>query len=63
MIFCLARYGQTDWNNERRMQGYRNISLNEAGISFDKLITSPLARAGKSAEIIAKKTGFKHHHR
>lgn len=73
MIIYLVRHGQTDWNNERRFQGHRDIPLNEAGIRqindladkiagekivFDKLITSPLDRAGKSAEILAQKTGF-----
>ena len=73
MIIYLVRHGQTDWNNERRFQGHRDIPLNEAGVRqindladkiagekvvFDKLITSPLDRARKSAEIIAQKTGF-----
>ena len=74
MIFYLVRHGQTDWNNERRMQGHRDIPMNdtgiaqiscladrlaEAGIRFDRLISSPLGRARMSARIIAEKTGFK----
>lgn len=74
MIFYLVRHGQTDWNLQKRMQGHRNIPLNDAGIrqmndladrivkdgiGFDRLITSPLDRAKRSAEIIAEKTGFK----
>ncbi len=73
MIFYLVRHGQTDWNNEKRLQGHMDIPMNEAGIQqindladkivkeeirFDKLIASPLDRAKKSAEIIAEKTGF-----
>ncbi|MBR4422096.1 MAG: histidine phosphatase family protein [Erysipelotrichaceae bacterium] len=73
MIYYLVRHGQTDWNNEKRMQGHADIPLNQTGImqinelaeriikegiSFDRLIASPLARAKKSAEIIAEKTGF-----
>ena len=73
MIFYLVRHGQTDWNNEKRFQGQKNIPMNEAGISqisdladriaekgiaFDKMIVSPLDRAKKTAEIIAEKTGF-----
>ena len=73
MIFYLVRHGQTDWNSEKRFQGRRNIPMNEAGIRqisdlankimekgirFDILITSPLDRAKKSAEIIAERTGF-----
>ena len=75
MIIYLVRHGQTDWNNERRMQGHKNIPMNkvgiqqindladkivEAGLRFDRLISSPLDRARKSAEIIANKTGFKY---
>ncbi len=74
MIFYLVRHGQTDWNNEKRMQGHTDIPMNdtgvkqisdlgdkivEKGIRFDRLIASPLDRARKSAEIIADKTGFK----
>ena len=74
MRFYLVRHGQTDWNNEKRFQGHRNIPMNEAGIQqvndladrianeeicFDTMIASPLDRAKKTAEIIAEKTGFK----
>ena len=74
MIFYLVRHGQTDWNNEKRFQGHRDIPMNHTGIQqineladqivkggivFDKLIVSPLDRARRSAEIIADKTGFK----
>ena len=73
MIFYLVRHGQTDWNNEKRMQGRADIPMNAAGIRqigeladriakegirFDTLISSPLCRAKKSAEIIAERTGF-----
>ncbi len=73
MIVYLVRHGQTDWNNEKRMQGHRDIPMNEAGLQqirelaerlakagivFDRLIASPLDRAKTTAEIIAEKTGF-----
>lgn len=73
MIFYLVRHGQTDWNNEHRFQGHRNIPMNEVGIqqindladrivmekiTFDRMIVSPLDRARKTAEIIADKTHF-----
>ena len=73
MKLYLVRHGQTDWNNERRMQGHKNIPMNEVGIQqindladrikkedirFDRLICSPLDRAKKSAEIIKDKTGY-----
>ena len=74
MVFYLVRHGQTDWNKEKRMQGRTDITMNETGIrqnrdladrlaeegvGFDRLIASPLARARRSAEIIAEKTGFR----
>ncbi|MBO4636323.1 MAG: histidine phosphatase family protein [Clostridiales bacterium] len=73
MIFYLVRHGQTDWNNEKRFQGHRDIPMNETGIRqingladrivtekiiFDKMIVSPLVRARETASIIAEKTGF-----
>ena len=74
MVFYLARHGQTDWNREKRMQGRTDIPMNETGIrqisdladmlvregiGFDRMIASPLARARRSAEIIAGRTGFR----
>ncbi len=73
MIFYLVRHGQTDWNHKKRIQGHRNIPMNETGVQqmneladrivqeeirFDKLISSTLERAKQSAEILAEKTGF-----
>ena len=73
MILYLVRHGQTDLNTQKRFQGQMNTPMNEVGIqqikdladkmvkegiTFDKLITSPLDRAKMSAEIIAEKTGF-----
>lgn len=73
MTFYLVRHGLTDWNNEKRFQGHRDIPMNEegirqineladkiadSGIVFDRLISSPLNRARTSAEIIAMKSGF-----
>ena len=67
MKIFLLRHGQTDWNLEWRMQGQTDIPLNEKGIlqaeeaaekykaiPFDLILTSPLVRAKKTAEIIAK---------
>ncbi len=66
MKIYLIRHGQTDWNLQGRFQGREDIELNETGImqanncgkaikdqSFQAVITSPLVRARKTAEIIA----------
>lgn len=65
MIY-IVRHGQTDWNLEGRYQGRIDIELNETGISqaekiseklkdvkFDKVFSSPLKRAHKTAQIIS----------
>ncbi len=66
MKIYLIRHGQTDWNLQGRFQGREDIALNEYGIlqaqecgnaikgeQFKAVITSPLSRARKTAEIIA----------
>lgn len=63
--FYFICHGQTDWNLEDRIQGSTDIPLNETGhdqaksvipiISakgITRIITSPLMRAHKTAEII-----------
>lgn len=67
MKLYLIRHGQTDWNLQGRFQGREDIPLNENGIrqaeqcgmalrgeTYDAIISSPLLRAKKTAEIIAK---------
>lgn len=64
MIY-IVRHGQTDWNVEKRNQGRIDIELNDEGkkqalktkeklnnIKFDKVFSSPLKRASKTAQII-----------
>lgn len=73
MEIYLVRHGETDWNKEGRLQGRTDIPMNQNGISqmkrigdymadggyrVDKIITSPLQRAGMSAEIIASRIGY-----
>ncbi len=65
MDIYLIRHGETDYNRGKRLQGVTDIPLNQRGIdlaektaaglrdiSFDKIFTSPLIRARKTAEII-----------
>ena len=64
MIY-IVRHGQTDWNLEGRYAGRKDLELNAKGIEqaqsiynelkdvkFDKVISSPLKRAYKTATII-----------
>lgn len=64
MIY-IVRHGQTDWNVEGRYGGRIDIPINETGveqakkvrekikdIKFDKVFSSPLIRAYKTAQII-----------
>ena len=64
MIY-FVRHGQTDWNKIGRIQGHTDIPLNKLGeeqalivkeklkdIKFDKVFSSPLKRAFKTAQII-----------
>lgn len=65
MKFYIVRHGQTNWNVEGKIQGKTDIELNENGIeqaknlkeiikdyNIDLIISSPLKRARKTAEII-----------
>lgn len=68
MHLLLIRHGETDWNNEGRMQGSIDMPLNARGIEqagklaarlvaeeqIEVLYTSPLARARVTAEIIGQ---------
>ncbi|MDF2538566.1 MAG: hypothetical protein K0S76_1587 [Herbinix sp.] len=70
MKIYLIRHGETDWNLQGRFQGREDIALNETGIAqakkcglamqgtdFTAVITSPLSRAKKTAEIIGEYVG------
>ena len=63
----LIRHGETDWNREFRYQGSSDVPLNETGIEQARrvgvrmsdiapcnVITSPLSRASRTAEIITE---------
>jgi broad specificity phosphatase PhoE len=68
--FYFLRHGQTQWNAEGRFQGHTDIPLNDVGLSqahaaattlarcsVDLIIASPLIRARRTAEIVAKHLG------
>lgn len=74
MKIYLIRHGETDWTKEQRLQGRRDVPLNEKGkeqlsetgkklanlkICPDVLLCSPLQRAKTSAEIVAEQIGYK----
>ncbi len=65
MKLLIARHGKTNWNTEKRAAGLSDVELNEEGIEqakilrdklkdtkIDVIISSPLVRAKKTAEII-----------
>ncbi|GAA2523782.1 MAG: histidine phosphatase family protein [Kocuria sp.] len=69
----LIRHGQTDWNLQGRLQGRSDIPLNETGREqarevgrelaasgrhWDVLVSSPLARARETAQLIGEQLGL-----
>ena len=67
MTLYLIRHGETAWNRQHRFQGSNDIHLNEnglavarataagmskAGLTFDRIYSSPLSRAYETAQII-----------
>ena len=74
MNIFITRHGQTDWNLAKKLQGRSDIPLNgngilqakrtflglkKSGIAFDRVYSSPLQRAVKTAEIISGFSGDK----
>jgi uncharacterized phosphatase len=67
----LLRHGETEWNRARRVMGHHPIPLSPTGIAqseaavellrsarIDRIVTSPLARARETAEIVAAGLGL-----
>lgn len=67
----LVRHGQTDWNLERRMQGSKDIALNDTGRRQAReaaptivpegpvlLVSSDLSRAVETAQLLAEHHGW-----
>ena len=63
---AFVRHGETDWNRQRRIQGHTDVPLNDVGReqarevgrrlaagSWDCVLSSPLARAVGTAELLA----------
>ncbi|MEK9152422.1 MAG: histidine phosphatase family protein [Patescibacteria group bacterium] len=70
MKILIARHATTDWNLERRIQGQRDIPLNDRGRAvaaqlaekvavrgITLIVCSDLCRAVETAEIVAARTG------
>lgn len=70
MNLILLRHGETVWNAAHKLQGMRDVSLSEKGmdeawqlhdslikygVTFEKVYSSPLSRAKKTAKIITGK--------
>lgn len=66
----LMRHGETAWNRERRVMGSSDVPLSESGrrqcehaadvlvhFEVDRVVSSPLARALESAEIVGERIG------
>ncbi len=68
MFWYFVRHGETEWNKERLFQGATDVPLNdtgrdqareaasrinEKGISFKKVYSSPLGRAIETAELVS----------
>ncbi len=67
----LIRHGETEWNKEKRFQGWTDIPLSPEGeaqakklgkrfeqISVDEIYVSPLRRAVQTAQCVADATGL-----
>ncbi|MBR4767344.1 MAG: histidine phosphatase family protein [Lachnospiraceae bacterium] len=67
MKLYVIRHGETEWNKTGRLQGNRDVPLNEAGLQqaiearealrhfeFDVVYSSPLVRAAQTARIIVE---------
>ena len=68
--FLFLRHGQTDWNLEGRFQGLADTPLNATGLAqaanaaeilanhpVDRIVSSPLIRALKTAAVVSERIG------
>jgi probable phosphoglycerate mutase len=69
-VLFLFRHGETDWNREGRLQGHTDTPLNATGLAqaqalterlrghrLDAVVSSDLARAWTTAQIVAERLG------
>lgn len=69
----LMRHGESQWNKENRFTGFTDVDLSEKGVEeakeaghslkdlkFDKVFTSTLKRAYRTAELSMEAAGQKH---
>ena len=74
MKLVLLRHGESKWNLENKFTGWKDVPLTEKGVEeainagrlikqnniiFDKIFSSVLQRANKTAEIAIKEAGMK----
>lgn len=70
-MFFVLRHGQTDWNQQARLQGSTDIPLNDTGREqartaarilategLTRIVASPLSRALETAQIVAAAAGL-----
>lgn len=68
--FLFLRHGQTEWNLEGRFQGLADTPLNATGLAqaanaaeilarhrIDRIVSSPLIRALKTAAVVSERVG------
>ena len=73
MRLYIIRHGETEWNKEKRMQGQRDIMLDQEGIRLaaltgkgmqdvpiDIAISSPLLRAKQTAQLVLANRAVPH---
>ena len=52
MKIYLVRHGQTDWNKEQKLQGQKDIPMNDEGIRQMNELADKLAVFGIQADVI-----------
>lgn len=69
-VLVLCRHGESQWNRENRFTGFTDVDLNDTGVAeakragaqikdikFDKVYTSTLKRAYRTAELAMAEAG------